>query len=56
MYIKDLDSLGRDLSKTIIVDNLVESFLNHQENGILVKTWENDMEDNELLVLAPFLI
>ena len=55
MYIKDLHHLGRDLSRTIIIDNLIESFFNHQENGILVKSWYNDLEDNELLVLMPFL-
>ena len=55
MYIKDLHHLGWDLTTTIIIDNLVESFFNHQENGILVKSWYDDKEDNELLVLMPFL-
>lgn len=55
MYIKDLTYLGRGLDKTIIIDNLYESFLNQPDNGILVKSWYDDMEDTELLTLLPFL-
>ena len=55
MYIKDLSMLGRDLSKTLILDNLYESFISQPDNGILVKSWYDDMEDTELLTLLPFL-
>jgi TFIIF-interacting CTD phosphatase-like protein len=55
MYIKDLSMLGRDLSKTLIIDNLYESFISQPDNGILVKSWYDDMEDTELLTLLPFL-
>lgn len=55
MYIKDLSLLGRDLAKTLIIDNLYESFLSQPHNGILVKSWYDDMEDTELLTLLPFL-
>lgn len=55
MYIKDLGYLGRELSKTIIIDNLLESFLNNQENGILVKSWYDEQDDTELPVLVDFL-
>ena len=47
--------LGRDLSKTLIIDNLYESFISQPDNGILVKSWYDDMEDTELLTLLPFL-
>ena len=47
--------LGRDLSKTLIIDNLYESFLRQPDNGILVKSWYGDMTDSELLTLLPFL-
>lgn len=54
-YIKDLTMLGRDLCKTLIIDNLYESFLRQPDNGILVKSWYGDMADSELLTLLPFL-
>ena len=55
-YIKDLSMLGRDLSKTIIVDNISESFLLQPENGITIKSWYSDDTDTSLLQLAPLLI
>uniref|UniRef100_A0A7S3JAG2 Mitochondrial import inner membrane translocase subunit TIM50 n=1 Tax=Euplotes harpa TaxID=151035 RepID=A0A7S3JAG2_9SPIT len=54
-YIKDLSLLGRDLAKTLIIDNLYESFLSQPDNGILAKSWYDDMADTELFVLLPFL-
>ena len=47
--------LGRDLSKVIIIDNLYESFMRQPENGILVNSWYDDMDDQELPTLLSFL-
>jgi len=54
--LKDLSKLGRDLSKTLIVDNLPENFRMQPDNGIAIKAWYDDHEDNALLELAPVLI
>jgi CTD small phosphatase-like protein 2 len=55
IYLKDLSKLGRDLSKTIIVDNIRENFERQDQNGIEIKTWIGDPHDRELDVLAGFL-
>jgi len=55
-YIKDLSILGRDLSKTIIVDNISENFLLQHENGISIKSWYDDLEDTALEQLSSLLI
>jgi len=54
-YVKDLSKLGRDLSKTIIIDNSAASYLFHPHNAIAVTTWFDDMNDSELLDLIPLL-
>jgi len=54
--IKDLKCLGRDLSKTIIIDNLAENFnFTTPDNGIWVESWFDDMEDKVLTLLNPLL-
>ncbi len=56
IFVKDLGILGRDLNKTIIVDNVASNFQLQPENGILIKTWIDDPEDTALMQLAPLLI
>jgi CTD small phosphatase-like protein 2 len=55
-YIKDLSALGRDLSKTMIVDNIPQNFLLQPDNGVAIRTWTDDPSDTALAELAPLLI
>jgi RNA polymerase II subunit A small phosphatase-like protein len=52
-YIKDLNRLGRDIRKVIIIDNSPVSYIFHQDNAVPVTSWFDDMHDTELLTLVP---
>lgn len=53
-YVKDLNSLGRDLRRVVIVDNSPASYIFHPDNAVPVASWFDDMTDSELLDLIPF--
>ncbi len=49
-------NLGRSLERTIIIDNLADNFIHTTpNNGIWVESWYDDMDDNILELLTPFL-
>lgn len=54
-FVKDISRLGRDLKKVIIIDNIVENFQLQSENGIFIKSWEDDENDTSLIELMPVL-
>ena len=54
-YLKDISKLGRDLSKTIIVDNASDNFQLQIDNGIFINTWIDDESDTALNDLIPIL-
>ena len=53
---KDLERVGRDLSRTIIIDNVAQNFTRQPENGIHIRSWFDDVNDTALIELAPILI
>ena len=55
VYVKDLSRLGRDLNRTIIIDNIAENFDLQPNNGIHILSWFSNKADTELLKLEPFL-
>ncbi|XP_047438888.1 carboxy-terminal domain RNA polymerase II polypeptide A small phosphatase 2 isoform X2 [Mugil cephalus] len=52
-YVKDLSRLGRDLHKTLILDNSPASYIFHPNNAVPVVSWFDDVDDAELLNLLP---
>ncbi|KAI9706775.1 MAG: hypothetical protein M1820_004746 [Bogoriella megaspora] len=54
-YVKDLSQVGRDLQKTIIIDNSPTSYIFHPQHAVPISSWFSDAHDNELLDLIPVL-
>jgi RNA polymerase II subunit A small phosphatase-like protein len=52
-YVKDLSRLGRDLNKTLILDNSPASYIFHPENAVSCTSWFDDPNDTELIDLIP---
>ena len=55
-YVKDLSKLGRDLDRTIIIDNSPASYLFQPQNAIPCSSWFDDKNDTLLQGMwSPFL-
>ena len=55
VFVKDLKRLNRSLKDIIIVDNSPIAYAFDSENGLPIKTWVEDPDDNELLKITPIL-
>eukprot|EP01083_Nonionella_stella_P017787 49850_1 len=54
-HVKDLDLLGRDLRRVVMIDSFMDGVEKHKENTLLVKPFENeDRKDLELCKLIAF--
>jgi len=54
-YLKDLRIINKDFKDIIIIDNNPISYAFNKDNGIPIKSWFDDPNDNELIKLIPFL-
>mmetsp|Transcript_16104 Transcript_16104/g.40571 ORF Transcript_16104/g.40571 Transcript_16104/m.40571 type:complete len:308 (+) Transcript_16104:224-1147(+) len=54
--VKDLNRLGRDVRKCIIVDNSPTSYLLHPQNAVAISSWFDDPTDTQLYTLLPWFV
>lgn len=56
-FVKDLNRLGRDLSRIIIVDNMEQNYKLQPDNGITIRPfWGKDANDMALIDLLKILV
>jgi Dullard-like phosphatase family protein len=55
-FVKDISILKKDINKIIIVDNLIQNYRLHLENGINIKSFYGEINDKILLELKKILI
>ena len=55
VFVKDLRILNPDTEKILMVDNAIEAFTYQLSNGILIRSWYGDKQDQELLHLTELL-
>lgn len=53
--VKNLSLIGRDLKKTIIIDNSSVAYLFHPYNAIAITSWYDDKKDKELYSILNVL-
>ena len=53
-YVKDLSKLGRELNRTIIIDNSPASYLFQPQNAIPCSSWFDDKNDTLLKGIRLF--
>lgn len=58
VYLKDLIILqnGRSLSDMVLIDNKVESYASHIENGVPITDFLGDYQDSMLVSLQQYLL
>lgn len=54
LYLKDLSIFSKPLNQILIVDNCLFSFAYYLNNGVLITSFYNDVEDLDLLSLIEF--
>ena len=55
MLTQNISFLGRDLKKSIIIDNNPQCFQWHAEHAVPISSWFEDHLDVELLTMIPLL-
>jgi len=54
-FFKELSLLGRPLSRCVLVDNSPISVVSSVDNGVIIRSWYDDRQDQELLFLLQLL-
>ncbi len=56
LFLKDLRIFNRSLEQLVIVDNSIYCFANQLSNGVLINSFYNDKNDNELSNVQSYLL